>query len=88
MSHVGRPKVFCRDCRFFLDANVPQRQRCLHPHTRYFVTTAVEFEQRWRTPGERNAHNDCPDWRLWRWWELLRKVDPAFLCVGVCSSWY
>ena len=82
MAPQGRAHVFCRDCRFFLDANRPQQQRCLHPHARYFVATAVEVEQRWRTPHARNAHNDCPDWRPWRRWERLRLVDPAFLGVG------
>jgi hypothetical protein len=77
-----RPHVFCRDCRFFLDARRPPWRRCLHPHARFVVETATQRLQRWQTPQERNPDHTCGDFRSWRRWESLLMVDPAFLLVG------
>ena len=41
--------------------------------------TAVAALHQWRTPAERNADNQCRDFRPW---ERLVMVDPAFLVVG------
>ena len=74
--------VYCRNCRFFLDARRPALRRCLHPHARYFRQTAVGQLQLWRPPEARNAHNDCRDYRPWRLWERVLLIDPALLAVG------
>ena len=75
-------QVFCRNCRFFLDATRPGLRRCLHPHARYVRQTALAPLQLWRPPEARNAHNACADYRRLRLWERLVRIDPAFLMVG------
>jgi hypothetical protein len=75
-------KVYCRECRFFLDARRCHDRRCLHPQARYWVDTSVERVPQYRTPAERNAHNDCPDFRPLRAWERLVRKDPTAVIVG------
>ena len=82
LGHVERPKVFCQHCRFFLDARRAQGRRCLHPHARFVVETAITRLQQWQTPQERNPGHDCRDFRPWRPWERLLMVDPAFVLVS------
>jgi hypothetical protein len=82
MSPRTRPQVFCQHCRFFLGARRPGWRRCLHPHARLTVASATEQLQSWKTPQQRNRHNDCPDFRPWRWWERLVMDDPATLAVS------
>jgi len=77
-----RPQVFCQHCRFFLGARRPGWRRCLHPHARVMVDIATERRQYWKTPQDRNSHNNCPDFRRWCWWERLLMVDPALLAVS------
>jgi hypothetical protein len=87
MSCVDTPpllKVYCRTCRYFLDAQRSGQRRCLHPHARYWVDTSVAREQRYLTPDARNGHNDCLDFRPARLWERMLAVDPwAFLGVSI-----
>jgi hypothetical protein len=81
------PKVYCHDCLFFLDARRNSDRRCLHAHAKYWVETSVERVQQYRTPVERNAKNDCQDFRPWRLWERILMVDPkAWLVTGLLVS--
>jgi hypothetical protein len=79
-THVPA-KVYCRECRYFLDARRMTQQRCLHPHAHYWVDTSVERVPQYRTPDARNAHNDCPDFRSLRAWERLVRKDPTVVLV-------
>jgi hypothetical protein len=91
--HAGT-KVYCQDCLFFLDARRPHQRRCLHPHSRRVIETPVAHVQQWLTPEERNPDNHCRDFRPWRFWERLLRIDPAFLwacgllLVVLLSAWW
>jgi hypothetical protein len=97
MTHVETApssKVYCRDCLFFLEAQRYGQQRCLHPHAKYWIDTSVARVQRYRTPDDRNIHNDCQDFRRWRFWERIVTVDPKImlgivllLSVVVVAAW-
>jgi hypothetical protein len=86
MSRASQSTVLCTDCLFFLDARQRHRQRCLHPHSRLHVHTAVARYQFYRRPQERNPTNTCGDFRPWRWWERCLQVDPKLVFVGLVLS--
>lgn len=74
------PKVYCRQCHFFLDREKSMASRglgpagwfvCLHPHALVVEDAAFQRTQSRIAPEIRNAQNDCADFQPRQWWSAL-----------------
>jgi hypothetical protein len=62
--HASKHDVFCRDCRFY--APLRREHRCRHPHAAPEVKTYEKLAKHFVEPEDKNAHNDCTDFKARR----------------------
>ena len=65
--HASKHDVFCGDCAFYEPGSPyvlgSHFQRCRHPSAVQEVKTYVGLAKRFIEPEDKNAHNDCPDFK-------------------------
>lgn len=77
--HAPVSDVFCDDCVFY--APLRPFHRCRHPSAATLVKTFAGYVTHRLEPEDKNAQNDCVDFRARTWW------DTAFPLVGIPLLW-
>jgi hypothetical protein len=76
--HAEKQDVFCRDCVFY--APLRREQRCGHPRAVQKVKTYEGPKSQFIEPEDKNAHNDCADFKAG---PLRRWTIESVLVVGL-----
>jgi hypothetical protein len=79
--HASKDDVFCGDCAFYEPYG--PTHRCRHPSAVQEFKTYVGLAKRFIEPEDKNAHNDCADFKARPVPKLSRDSVLVFYMVGL-----
>jgi hypothetical protein len=89
--HASKHDVFCGDCAFHEPYG--PTHRCRHPSAVQEFKTYVGLAKRFVEPEDKNAHNDCADFKarplrvMPKKWVVLLGLMLVLLAIAVGLPW-